>query len=63
MILRRLKNLWILSEYEPAEVKKVAIGDRVDGLIKIDKIKQQRLATIIDMQPPVDFDENLNEND
>ena len=63
MILRRLKNLWILSEYEPAEVKKVAIGDRVDGLIKIDKIKQQRLATIIDMQPPVDFDENLIEND
>ena len=63
MILRRLKNLWKLSEYEPAEVKKVAIGDRVDGLIKIDKIKQQRLATIIDMQPPVDFDENLNEND
>ena len=55
--LKRLKNLWKLSEYEPATIvyKNAAVGLTTEPFLKKTVVTMQRKpATIIDLNPPED---------
>ena len=63
-MFRRIKNLWKLSEYSPATPEQDKFGANPPGtrFAMITKPPEFKPATIVDMSPPVDLEEELNKN-
>lgn len=51
---RRLKNIWKLSDWDIGNEKNAprSLKEKV-----VDKIRQRKQATIIDLTPPIDLDD------